>query len=237
MQPPRSSNFFDSLPPTGPITKWGSIAIILVSLVGSLTQRHLGFGLSDLIFSSAHVLDLELWRLFTYPLVHSQPFGLAIGVFVFWLFGKMFEARWGSENFLKYIVLSAVGAAVLAIPLSFLFNAIMPFRDLGYAEGTGPIIDAILVHLAVTAPNSNILFGFVLPMRSRTIIYVILGFELVVGIMTGATGLSTTVGGIVMGYLLTTGNWRPETIWAKWQAKKNPRHGFYVVKPPDDTLH
>ena len=211
--------------------------MVIVSLVSTYTQREFGVGWKDLAFTTAHVLDLEVWRLFTYPLVHSQPFGLAIGVFIFWLFGKMFEARWGTENFLKYIALSAVGAAVLAVPLSFLFNVIMPFQDIGYAEGTSPIIDAILVHLAVTAPNSNILFGFVLPMRSRTIIYVILGFELVVGIMTGAAGLSTTVGGIIMGYLLTTGNWRPDRIWAKWHAKKNPRRGFYVVKPPDDTLH
>ena len=237
MQPTRSSNFFDSLPPTGPVTKWGCIAIIAVSLLGAVTQRRLGFGLNELVFSAAHVIDLELWRLFTYPLVHSRPFGLIIGVFIFWLFGKMFESRWGSENFLKYIGLSAVGAAILAIPLSYLLNTVMPFRDLGYAEGTGPIIDAILVHLAVTAPDSKILFGFVLPMKSRTVIYAILGFELIVGIQTGAAGMSTTMGGIVMGYLLTTGNWRPDRIWAQWQAKKNPRQGFYVVKPPDDTLH
>ena len=237
MQSPRTSNFFDSLPPTGPVTKWGCIAMIVVSLVSTFSQRRFGLGWQDLVFSTTPVLELELWRLVTYPFVHSQPFGLVLGVFIFWLFGKMFEARWETENFLKYIGLSAIGAAILAVPLSFVVNLIMPFNDIGYAEGTGPIIDSILVHLAVTAPNSNILMGFVLPMKSRTVIYLILGFELIVGIMTGAAGLSTTLGGIIMGYFLTTGNWRPDRIWAQWQAKKNPRRGFYVVKPPDDTLH
>ena len=141
----------------------------------------------------------------------------------------------------QFLFASWIGAAILAVPLSYLVSGIMPFEDTGYAEGSGPAIDAMLVYLALTAPDTNILFGFVLPMRTRTVIYVLLGFELVVGILTGAAGLSITLGGIAMGYLLTTGNWRPERLIARFtpSAARRRRRGIHVVPPPDDrhTLH
>ena len=233
-----NQNFFEGLPPTGRVTKWVCIATVVVSLVGSLTQRQFGLGIDNLVFTVDGVLDLELWRLITYPFAYNQPFGLVLGVFIFWLFGKIYEQRWGENNFFKFIALSGIGAAGLAIPLSYLVNFLLPFNDYGAAQGVGPIIDAILIHMVIMEPNSRIMAGFVLPMRTKTLIYCILGFDIITGIMTGAAGLSTTLGGIVMGYLLTTGNWRPTRIKAEWEVRTGPkRRNLYVVKPPDQTLH
>ena len=233
-----NQNFFDGLPPTGRVTKWFCIATVVISLVGSLTQRQFGLGVDNLVFTVDGVLDLELWRLITYPFAYHQPFGLVLGVFIFWLFGKLYEQRWGENNFFKFIALSGVGAAGLAIPLSYLVNFMLPFNDYGAASGASPIIDAILIHMAIMEPNSKILAGFVLPMRTKTLIYCVLGFDIITGIMTGAAGLSTTLGGIVMGYLLTTGNWRPARVKAEWEVRTGPkRRNLYVVKPPDQTLH
>ena len=117
-----NQNLFDGLPPTGRVTKWFCIATVVISLVGSLTQRHFGLGVDNLVFTVDGVLNLELWRLITYPFAYHQPFGLVIGVFIFWLFGKLYEQRWGENNFFKFIALSGVGAAGLAIPLSYLVN-------------------------------------------------------------------------------------------------------------------
>ena len=75
------------------------IATVVVSLVGSLTQRQFGLGIDNLVFTVDGVLDLELWRLITYPFAYNQPFGLVLGVFIFWLFGKIYEQRWGENNF------------------------------------------------------------------------------------------------------------------------------------------
>lgn len=235
------SNFLGSLPPTGPTTKRISIAILVISLLGSVTERKWGFGLKDLVFSVHQVLELEWWRFITYPLVEHEPIGLIIGLLVFWLFGRIFESRWGSWDFFRFISLSWVGAALLAVPFSLLISLIMPFSDSGYAEGTGPAIDALLVYLAITSPNSNILFGFVLPMKTRTVIYVMLGFQLIVGLQTGVSSLSTTMGGMAMGYLLTTGMWRPSQLkeWYDIRQRTKRRGRIRVVPPPDDrpTLH
>ena len=229
-------SFLEQLPPTGPVTKWLCSLSLAVSLVGSVTQRKLGIGVNELIFSAPHILDLELWRLFTFPLIERSPLGLLIGLLIFWLFGRSFEAKWGSQHFLKFIALSSIGAAIIAVPMSYLISAILPFRDPGVAEGFTPAIDAILMHLALVLPGGKILMGFVLPMNIRTTIYLLLGIQLIFGIQTGAASLSTTVGGIAMGYLLTTGNWRPRRWFRKPQRKTKP--DLYVVRPPNDhTLH
>jgi hypothetical protein len=82
------------------------------------------------------------------------------------------------------------------------------------------------------------LFGFVLPMRTRTVIFVILGLELVAGILGGAAALSITVGGMLMGWILVTGNWRPTRLWGRLRALfSRRRRGLYVVPPRGPTLH
>jgi len=125
------------------------------------------------------------------------------------------------------------------VPFSFLVNLVMPFYDPGVAEGPGPAIDAMLVAMAVASPSSNILFGFLLPMRVRTLIYVMLGLEVVRGVMSGAAGLSIVLGGMLMGYLLVTGDWRPSRLLGRLKATrlKTRRRGLYVVHPTDKTLH
>lgn len=226
---------------TPPVTKWLALALLVTSLVGAVTQRTYGVGIADLQFRVDAVLALELWRLATYPFVESTPFGLLLSLVVLWLFGRWFERSWGGRDFLRFFVVSSVGAALLAIPFGFLVDRLLPFRDVGMAEGPGPVLDAMLVALAVYAPNSNVLFGFALPVRARTLVLLLLGFHLIAGIQTGASALGITLGGMVMGYLLATGNWRPQR-WLTWLRARlfaRRRRGLYVVPPRDRdrTLH
>ena len=50
----------------------------------------------------------------------------------------------------------------------------------------------------------NILLGFVFPVQTRQVVYFVLGIELLFA-QTGMATISVTLGGIAMGYLLTTG--------------------------------
>ncbi len=223
-----------------PVTATISIAIVVTSMVGRLLDTRFGFGISTLHFTTTSIFELELWRLVTYPFVESTFLGLVLGVLVFWIFGGWFESRYGHRDFLRFFAYSSIGAALFAVPLSYLVNLLMPFYDPGIAEGPGPAIDAMLVALALSSPNSNVLFGFVLPMKARTIIYFILGLQVVMGVMNGAAALSVVLGGMLMGYLLVTGTWRPSRLFGKlklWRMKKR-RRGLYVVPPSKDkTLH
>lgn len=223
-----SSSFFSSLPPMGPINKAFCLLSILISVFGAALERKTGWGLSALVLKGNWLFDLEFWRPLTYIFVESSPFGLFLGIFIFWLFAKSYEARWGSRDFLKFIITCALGAALISVPLSYLVSFLLFVNDTGYAEGSGAIIDALLVHLALTLPESRILLGFILPIKAKHVIWIILGIELLFAIQTGASGISTSLGGMLMGYLLTTGKWRPSFWWGQMHHRRK-RAKFYSI--------
>ena len=172
----------------------------------------------------------------------SLFFNLLLSLFIFWLFGRSFESQRGTPYFLRFVGFAAVGAAVLAVPINLLLNpvleSILLFKDQTLASGPNPVIDAFLVHLAIVAPRSNILLGFVFPVQTRQVVYFVLGIELLFGLMTGMATISVTLGGIAMGYLLTTGKWRP-SAWnlpKRSNTKRRPSH-LRVVKDDEPTLH
>lgn len=221
-------------PQPGPATKVLVISLLLVSAVGSLTQRKLGFGVDDLVFDSAAVLDFELWRVLTYAFVKAgNPIGLLLSAAVLWLFGSTYERAWGTRDFVWFFFLSTIGAALLAIPLSMGLNQILPFGDLARAEGPDAAIDALLVAMAYNAPDANVMFGFVLPMRARSLVGLMLGIDVLMGMMNGAATLSVTLGGMLMGYLLVSGLWRPRLLIDRLRLLrlKRRRRGLYVVPP------
>lgn len=209
--------------------------LVAVSLIGSITQRKIGWGVEDLIFRIDAVHSLELWRLLTYAFVKTTPFGLILSTIVLYLFGSLYETQWGTRDFLRFFFVSVAGAAALAVPLSFLVNLMMPFNDLGIAEGPDASVDAMLVAMALTAPDSNVLFGFVLPMRAKSLVLLLLGIDVASSILTGASTLSITLGGMLMGYFLVTGHWRPALVWQRWRLwrLRRRRDSLYVVPPRD----
>ena len=233
------------MPPAGRVTKWLCGSILIITLVLAVTQRRLGFGTDDLAFNVPHILQGHIWRLVTYPWAIRHPMGLIIGIVVLWLFGRSLEARWGSRDFLRFFMLSTAGAGLWALPLYFVINIIMPFQDMGLIAGPGPAIDAMLVAMALTMPDSNVFFGFVMPVRARTIVYLLLGYEVITGMMTGAANLSITLGGMLMGYILITGIWRPTRLLARINMvrhRRRRRSHLHVVPPPgrsggNGTLH
>lgn len=234
--PDRRPSPFGGLPPAGPVTRAVVGALLVVSLGGALLDRRAGLGASWLVFDRDAVLAGELWRLFTYPFVKvDSPLGLLLGAAAFYLFGASFERRWGSRAFGRFAALTAVGAAVLAVPLGRVLGATGLFVDRGVYGGPDAVIDALLVALALEAPDAPILFGFLLPVPARTFVLALLGLEVIGGILTGVASLGLTLGGMAMGLVLLRGLWRPSVFVAEvrrlWGRRQRRRRGLYVVPP------
>jgi membrane associated rhomboid family serine protease len=238
-QPAYTTSGF-SLPPARavPVTATLCAILAMVSLFGTLLGRQLGVGLNFLNYQVDAIFNLELWRLVTFPFVESTLWGFLLSILVLWMFGSWFETTYGKRDYLRFFFVSSVGAGLLAIPLSVLLSLIMPFYDVGMAEGPSAAINAMLVAMAYNAPNASMLF-LVFPMRARTMIFIILGYEVIAGIYTGAAGLSMALAGMLMGWLLVTGYWRPnrliDVIRLSWLKRR--RRGLYVVPPKNRTLN
>ena len=223
------------LPAPGLATKWLCGLLVGCSVAAKLTERNFGIGPNELIFQVDAVLSGQLWRLLTFAFVEESVMGLLLSTLFLWIFGGMFEGNWGTRDYLKFFAASSLGGVLLAIPLTFITNRIMPFHDPGVAAGPDAAMNAMMVALAMSAPNSNVMFGFVLPMRAKTVIYIALGFQLITGLMNGAATLGVTLGGMAMGWLLVTGNWRPTRLmkFLKLRRPRKRRDGLYVVPPRD----
>ena len=225
-----------SLAAAGPVTRALATVLVAASLLGAVLDRRYGLGTSQLWFARDAIVHGELWRLLTYPFVKAgNPIGLMLAAASIWLFGAPFEQRFGSARFARFCAATTAGAALLALPLGWLFDAIGLFSERDVACGPEPLIDALLVLLTLEAPRSPVMFGFVLPMQARTLLQLVLGFELVGGLMTGISSLGLTLGGMAMGW-----------AWARSSAGTGPlralrlrlrtwrlrRRGLFVVPPP-----
>lgn len=221
----------------GPATRALCIASLVATVVFGITERRMGFGTMALSYDAGAILHLQLWRLFTYPFVYANAGGLIFGLLVTYLVGASFEASYGTRDFVRFFGFGAVGAGIIAIPLHYAAQLTGVLNDVGIGVGSGPAIDAMFMALALTAPDSNILMGFILPIRVRTAIILLVVAQFVYALMEGGS-LSLTLGGLAMGYLLVTGIWRPSR-WVSGRSRKKVRTtGLYIVPPRrDDTLH
>lgn len=226
--------------PPGPYTQSLVGLLVGTSVLVTLLERRVPGLWHQLEFSRDAVVHGELWRLVTYPWLKAEPLGLLISAVVFYLFCQVHERMWGGPRMARFVVLALLGAGVLAVPLGFVLGAVLPFGDLPYATGPEAAIDAMLMATALQAPRNQMLFGFVLPMQARTFVWLMVGFEVVSGLMSGVGRLSFTLAGLAMGYVLTPRG--PNTglmgLWTTWQRRRQ-RQRLYVVPPkkPDRTLH
>ncbi|HSI03478.1 MAG: rhomboid family intramembrane serine protease [Myxococcota bacterium] len=225
----------------GPATKAIMIATAVLTIVFQLTESRF-HGLSLVVYDVPAILHLQLWRIVTYSFFYYGGRNLVFGLIYFFFMARWFEATYGTRDFVRFFAWSSLGAGFLALPLNLLINASGIIQDVTIGEALGPASDAMMMALALNNPNSNILMGFVLPVRVRTAIIAFLSFRLVIGILDdGAAALSMSLAGLAMGYLLVTGKWRPNRWFGRGFSRRNRpriRSGLYIVPPKhDDTLH
>ncbi|OGQ89567.1 MAG: hypothetical protein A2289_24405 [Deltaproteobacteria bacterium RIFOXYA12_FULL_58_15] len=207
--------------------------LIVVSVVGAILQRKWGISSSVLTFQRDGILNLQLWRTVTYAVVETDLLEMVQSLVFLWAFGGWFETTFGHERFVRFFLAATLGGAVLALPLSYLVDLLLPFADTG-SQGPAPALNALVVAYAIANPKSNVLAGLVLPVRARTVIFFLLGFEILRGFLDGLAALSITLGGMTMGYLVFTGHWNP-VFWRDRlrEQRLNKRRKSLRVVPPN----
>lgn len=167
------------------------------------------------------ILHGEVWRLFTAPLLLTpQGLGhLLTALLGLYFLAPRLEQLWGASRMLRFLALSCVFGygvqmlAELALPPAIVARMVGP-----YWFGLEPALGAIAIAWACTFKGQVIsLFG-VLPMSSRTLILVVIGFpllRLVAGSMP-PEGHLAPFGGMFFGWLLGGGTPSPlRKAWLK----------------------
>jgi len=170
------------------------------------------------------ILHGELWRLFTASLMHTPSGANSVGHLLTALFGLFFlaprlEQLWGPARMLRFIALTSVLAYALQMLVELVLPGPLANRMVGaYWYGLEPAVAAVAIAWACTFKGSVVnLFGLV-PMSSRTLILMVIGFSFL-RVAAGARpeeGLLSPFFGMFFGWLLGGGTPTPlRHAWLK----------------------
>jgi len=143
---------------------------------------------------------LMFWQFFTYMFLHGGFGHLLINMFVLWMFGSDLEREWGEKKFLRYYLITGIGAGFIYY-LSAI-NSVIP------TIGASGAVFGILVAFGMTFPERTItlLVFFVIPvsMKAKRLVMLFAGIELLSYLSYGqAEGIArfAHLGGMLVGYL------------------------------------
>jgi membrane associated rhomboid family serine protease len=119
--------------------------------------------------------SFELWRPFTYMLVHADVPHILWNMLFLGVAGTMLEPQIGSRAFLRIYIMSGLVGSI-----SPLFH--------GYPTlGASGAINGTLVALAVLMPHVVVLFMFLIPMKIKWVVAIFLGID-VLNLLSRKTG-------------------------------------------------
>jgi membrane associated rhomboid family serine protease len=166
------------------------------------------------------VYHFQFWRFLTFQFLHANTMHLFFNMLALYFFGPMVEAYLGSRRYLAfYLLCGMAGAASYMLLLSMHLLIGNPFVGL---VGASAGIFGILIAAAQIAPSATVMLLFPpIPMKLRTLAYVLLGIAVYTVIVNGrnAGGEAAHLGGAALGYVLI---YRPHilNIFA-WRPKRS----------------
>lgn len=177
-------------------------AVFLLQLLISLLYPGLveqNFGLSH----NGLLNEFKLWQLFTYMFLHGGFLHLFFNLFALWMFSGDLENEWGSVQFLRYYLVSGVGAGVCIAMMNYFIY--LKYGVSPVTLGASGAVYAILLAYGMTWPNRQVLLYFVFPVKMK---YLVIGFGLIeffgtIGSAAGGSNISHIghLGGLISGFL------------------------------------
>lgn len=171
-----------------------------------LGEGPLGLVLAHAMLDPAALLRLELWQLVTYQLMHDprDPLHLLFNLLVLYSFGGLFERRWGTAAFLRFLGVSGVGAGVVGA----LAGLVAPSLFGGPIVGLSGALAALVMAFGLIFPEQRVQVWFVASVPARQLVWALAAIDLIVFLTGARIAIAVHAGGYLMGWLLVTGRWR-----------------------------
>jgi len=207
-----------------------AVWVLLLPLPTEITNKVLlAVGFSPQLF-----LQGRIWQLFTHPFIHAPRdlFGLIFDVLLIWILGRMFALRWRKNHFLFFLGACAVGGAL------FGGVAVWAWPETFSPLITGmraPVLGLFVAFHLVYGKERIRLMGLSDPIQAKWILYVVVGMDVLFFITGSNPDFAVQMGGLLTGWLLVTGRWRPKKLrnWLKSKAKdsswEKKRRRFRVI--------
>lgn len=179
------------------------------------------------------------YQIVTHMFTHASLTHVFFNMFTLWMFGAVLENVWGAKRFLTFYLITGLGAAFLNMSV----NAIELYQAVGtlhpaitingnyfsgnYSEdqintiatcfaptvGASGAVYGILIAFGMLFPNTLIYLYFLLPIKAKYLIAIMIGIEVYLGFINSGDNIAhfAHLGGALFGFILVK-------IWGR---KKN----------------
>jgi len=196
----------------GPLTPAVKVLLIVnfsIFLIQQVTK--LAFpGLPEYVFGLSHngiMYNHFIWQLFTYMFLHSGWLHIIFNMLGLWMFAGELEQTWGTKFFVKFYLLSGLGAGFFIA----LLNAFMALKSPAFASaptlGASGALYALLLAYGILWPNREVLIWFILPIKMKYMVLFFGIFEFF-GTLNSMAGIEGNVshighiGGLITGFII-----------------------------------
>ncbi len=180
--------------------------VFIIQLISHFTMASVSYPLEALFaLWPDHVFERGwVWQIFTYMFLHGGFMHILFNMLTLWMFGSDLEREWGSAEFLRFYLISGMGAG--------LFIALLPLL-LGQNSlptiGASGAVFGILLAYAIHYPDRQILFMFIFPLKAKYFVLIIGFISFYMTLSEGMPGSGTRaeishvghLGGLVTGYI------------------------------------
>jgi membrane associated rhomboid family serine protease len=187
-------------------------------------------GLSEETFflfcgNTEKILQGQVWRLFTAPLMHVPSVWALLFVLIgFYFLTPTLEQKWGGGRLIRFLIISSVVAYSFQMLFELLLPASVARRLIPeYWFSSTPALEAVAIAWALTFRGQTVRLFFVLPVTSTGLIVFVVAVSLLY-IVTGErtmSGLISPFGGMLCGWLLGGSTPSPlRRAWLKLRMKQ-----------------
>ena len=146
-------------------------------LVASILKAIGAVSLVQLLGLSADGLFHGLiYKLFTYPFVEVQLMNFIFNGLIIWFIGSELETSWGQKVYIRFLLLTVMGAGLMFSLLSLIFFFGTPVYYSGL-HGLSGINFALLIAYSLLYPNRQMAFMMIFPMNAKTFCWILVGIE------------------------------------------------------------
>ena len=181
--------------PLTPVVKKIIIACVSVFVIQLIFPGPIIYYFS--LIPGAVLGNFYFWQLFTYMFLHGGIFHLLFNMLALFMFGCEMERHWGSQRFLRYYLVTGIGAGLCVFLTSSYSTPTL---------GASGAIYGVLLAYGMTFPDRIIYMYMIFPLQAKYFVMIIGGIAFL-SALSSNTGISNVahLGGMVFGYLYLKG--------------------------------
>ena len=158
------------------------------------------------LMPSAVTSQFKIWQLGTYMFLHAGVFHVLFNMLALWMFGTELERTWGTRYFVKFYLLTGIGAAALTVLFSLLPFDVASGLRYSIVIGASGSIYGLLLAYGLYFPDRPIYMYLVFPIPAKYFVMIIGAIAFYSSLTdNGGVANATHLGGLVVGYALLKG--------------------------------